>query len=205
MKGVKKRGRVKEDTGHYYHQPSGLHLAQYRAYDANTGRWISRDKSMRFHNLMRKPETIPDGPSLYNYSVNNPARYIDLLGLQFITPQIDNWFMNLPENRAIEKFVTEESCCSLMCYTEVLSGVGMDELKDSSKEKVLEQLKKEIKSQKKGGLKDLKKLKPLLKKLKAFTGALGNATLPIDFAKCMKKCNECPESYGCGSELRESR
>lgn len=30
-------------TGHYYHAPSTLHLAWFRAYDANLGRWISRD------------------------------------------------------------------------------------------------------------------------------------------------------------------
>ena len=30
-------------TGHYFHQASGLHLALYRAYDADFGRWVSRD------------------------------------------------------------------------------------------------------------------------------------------------------------------
>ena len=30
-------------TGHYYHQPSALHLALYRAYDADLSRWITRD------------------------------------------------------------------------------------------------------------------------------------------------------------------
>jgi RHS repeat-associated protein len=30
-------------TGHYHNQPSGLHLALYRGYDADLNRWISRD------------------------------------------------------------------------------------------------------------------------------------------------------------------
>jgi RHS repeat-associated protein len=28
-------------TGHYYHEASGLHLALYRAYDAESGRWLN--------------------------------------------------------------------------------------------------------------------------------------------------------------------
>ena len=30
-------------TGHRRHAPTGLHLALYRAYDAELGRWLSRD------------------------------------------------------------------------------------------------------------------------------------------------------------------
>src|SRR5262249_43522620 len=30
-------------TGDYAHQASGLNLTQYRAFDPNTGRWLSRD------------------------------------------------------------------------------------------------------------------------------------------------------------------
>jgi len=55
-------------TGHYYHQPSGLQLALYRAYDADLGRWISRDPI---------GELGPDGPNPYNYVRNDPTTYVD--------------------------------------------------------------------------------------------------------------------------------
>ena len=57
-------------TGHYYHQPSGLHLALYRAYDADLGRWISRD-----------PIGEDGGINIYAYVLNNPIILIDPLGL----------------------------------------------------------------------------------------------------------------------------
>ncbi len=56
-------------TGHYYHAPSGLHLAPYRAYDAETGRWLSRD-----------PIEEGGGLNLYGYVGNTPLIYIDPLG-----------------------------------------------------------------------------------------------------------------------------
>jgi len=57
-------------TGHYIHQSSGLALAMYRAYDANIGRWTSRD-----------PIGLAGGINLYVYVYNNPLRYTDPLGL----------------------------------------------------------------------------------------------------------------------------
>ncbi|MEM9445390.1 MAG: RHS repeat-associated core domain-containing protein [Verrucomicrobiota bacterium] len=65
-------------TGHYYHQPSGLHLAQYRAYDAKTGRWISRDP-------LPNAEMLPEGPGLYGYVASNPINYFDRDG-RFAAP-----------------------------------------------------------------------------------------------------------------------
>jgi len=56
-------------TGHFYHRPSGLYLAPYRAYDPMFGRWLSRE-----------PLRL-DGPNLYHYVYNNPLYYIDPLGL----------------------------------------------------------------------------------------------------------------------------
>jgi len=70
---TKLTGNVDADfgfTGHYYHQPSGLHLAQYRAYDADLGRWISRD-----------PIRERGGLNLYGYMLNDPLTNIDPLGL----------------------------------------------------------------------------------------------------------------------------
>jgi RHS repeat-associated protein len=62
-------------TGHYYHQPSGLHLALYRAYDADLGRWISRDPLENCEFLQ--------GPNLYQYASNNPIKFVDRLGLDW--------------------------------------------------------------------------------------------------------------------------
>ena len=57
-------------TGHYYHAPSGLHLALFRAYDAATGRWLSRD-----------PLGEDAGPNYYSYVHNHPTGLSDALGL----------------------------------------------------------------------------------------------------------------------------
>ncbi|MGR8980506.1 MAG: RHS repeat-associated core domain-containing protein, partial [Gammaproteobacteria bacterium] len=65
-------------TGHYVHQATGLALAPFRAYDANIGRWISRD-----------PVGEAGGVNLYTYVGNNPLRWIDPLGL-FVTGSYDS-------------------------------------------------------------------------------------------------------------------
>jgi RHS repeat-associated protein len=57
-------------TGHYYHAPSALHLAPYRAYSADLGRWLSRD-----------PIGKSGGINLYGYVGNGTANGKDLLGL----------------------------------------------------------------------------------------------------------------------------
>ena len=57
-------------TGHYYHAPSGLHFAPYRAYSAELGRWISRD-----------PIGESGGMNLYGYVGNQPTGFVDELGL----------------------------------------------------------------------------------------------------------------------------
>jgi RHS repeat-associated protein len=67
-------------TGHYYHQRSGLHLALFRAYDADLGRWISRD-----------PIGEQGGINLYGYVGNNPVEIVDPLGLVWYNPFSWNW------------------------------------------------------------------------------------------------------------------
>ncbi len=58
-------------TGHYVHAPSGLLLALYRGYDPSLGRWLSED-----------PAGHIDGPNMFAYVANNPARYMDPRGLE---------------------------------------------------------------------------------------------------------------------------
>jgi RHS repeat-associated protein len=72
-KRVKVAGSEESDaayTGHYYHAASELHLTLYRAYDADLGRWLSRD-----------PIGENGGINVYNYVAGNPVRHMDPLGL----------------------------------------------------------------------------------------------------------------------------
>ncbi len=57
-------------TGHFYHEPSGLYLAPFRAYNPRMGRWISRD-----------PIGVKGGINLYDYVGGNPLTRIDPTGL----------------------------------------------------------------------------------------------------------------------------
>lgn len=62
-------------TGDYYHQTSALYLTKYRAFDPNTGRWLSRD-----------PVAEKGGLNLYGYVGNDPEDNIDRKGLYTVTP-----------------------------------------------------------------------------------------------------------------------
>ena len=58
-------------TGHYYHSPSGLVLALYRAYDSDLGRWLSQD-----------PISFSAGDiNLYRYCFNDCMNWVDPNGL----------------------------------------------------------------------------------------------------------------------------
>lgn len=96
---------TKQFTGDYYHASSGLNLTLYRAYDANTGRWNSRDplgnQSFALTPSAEGARIIPNtgiylsinqklmgvdaetgqGPNLYGYVGEQPLRYTDRLGL----------------------------------------------------------------------------------------------------------------------------
>jgi len=57
-------------AGMHYHAQSGLYLTKYRAYDPQSGRWLSRD-----------PIGELGGINLYAYVGGNPVSFIDPLGL----------------------------------------------------------------------------------------------------------------------------
>ena len=60
--------------GQYYDQETGLHYNYWRYQDPNTGRYLTAD-----------PLGLRAGPNLYTYVHNNPARWIDPLGLDVTT------------------------------------------------------------------------------------------------------------------------
>ncbi|MGO9526710.1 MAG: RHS repeat-associated core domain-containing protein [Verrucomicrobiia bacterium] len=82
-------------AGHYYHAPSGLHLALYRAYSADLGRWLSRDPigtarvmsaSKRLPivnppNASLEAELLRNGPNVYVLVGDEPINRHDPLGL----------------------------------------------------------------------------------------------------------------------------
>jgi RHS repeat-associated protein len=61
---------TKQYANYYAHQPSGLSLTKYRAFDPNTGRWLSRD-----------PAGTKGGIDLYEYCADDPIYERDPLGL----------------------------------------------------------------------------------------------------------------------------
>jgi RHS repeat-associated protein len=65
-------------TGHYYHAASALHLAPFRAYSAEWGRFINRD-----------PIQEDGGLNLYAYTLNDPVNNIDPDGLSPINGLIN--------------------------------------------------------------------------------------------------------------------
>jgi RHS repeat-associated protein len=60
-------------TGFYRHQASGLNLTLFRAYDAELGRWTTRD-----------PIAEEGGLNLYAYVMGDPINLVDPLGLRWV-------------------------------------------------------------------------------------------------------------------------
>lgn len=80
-KRVKLSGTVDSEvgyTGHHHHAKSGLILTWYRAYDAESGRWLSAD-----------PIGEAGGLNLYGYVLGNPINAWDPLGLDICLKTYD--------------------------------------------------------------------------------------------------------------------
>ena len=85
----------------YYHANSGLSLTQYRAYNPNLGRWISRD-----------PLGESAGLNVYAYCDNDPIDYTDPLGLDdgSFTP-LPASYADLPAVNLTLNGITPEQLC----------------------------------------------------------------------------------------------
>lgn len=73
-------------AGYYTHEPSGLYLTVARAYDANLGRWLSRDPLGELGSGIEVPIAQAKdsiiASNLYAYVGNNTLNRFDPLGLQ---------------------------------------------------------------------------------------------------------------------------
>jgi RHS repeat-associated protein len=80
-------------TGLFFAVEAGLSVARFRAYDADTGRWLSRD-------TLRNAE-MKEGPNLYAYVRNNPVNLTDPLGLAGVGGCCDDERKNLERWRKV--------------------------------------------------------------------------------------------------------
>jgi RHS repeat-associated protein len=78
-------------TGHYYHSATKLHLALYRAYSAETARWLSRD-----------PLQEEAGLNMYSLCDNAPVSRTDPLGLFDISDLFDPYHQEQVAKKLVE-------------------------------------------------------------------------------------------------------
>ena len=100
-------------TGYYVHQPSGLQLALYRAYDADLGRFINRD-----------PIGEAGGLNLYDYVMNDPVSLIDPLGDKYVGNFVFllKWLLGIQE----DELINDHSNIKLQ---EMMNSPGANELR----------------------------------------------------------------------------
>ena len=75
---------TKQYARYYAHMASGLYLTKYRAYDPNTGTWLSRD-----------PMGERGGLNLYDYVEDDPINATDFLGLSC------NWVLSVGHGKVL--------------------------------------------------------------------------------------------------------
>lgn len=78
-------------AGYYYDEETGLYYLMARYYDANMGRFITRDT---FHGFENEPQSL----NQYVYTKNNPVMYVDPSGhfsvRQYVS-HLPRWVQNL--------------------------------------------------------------------------------------------------------------
>jgi RHS repeat-associated protein len=91
-------------TGHYYHQWSELDLTLYRAYNANLGRWLSRD-----------PIGEEAGLNLYVYVRNSTLSLVDPYGMDAKAAPQQPGCDGIPD---VLEFAAVRACCDAhdRCY-----------------------------------------------------------------------------------------
>jgi len=86
-------------TGFYRNESSNLDLTWYRAYSADFGRWLSRD---------RLAESM--GTNIYKYAENNMVKWVDPFGLECIGGEPINQVLNVgPEDALIGNMLADEA------------------------------------------------------------------------------------------------
>jgi len=87
-------------TGHYFHGATGLHIAHFRAYSAELGRWLNRD-----------PINERDGLNLYGYVGNRITNYKDVFGPSSSEPDPSAGSSGYDPSSGKPGRLAEEMCC----------------------------------------------------------------------------------------------
>jgi RHS repeat-associated protein len=104
-------------AGMYCHAVSGLNLTLFRAYDADLGRWLSRDPIQEFGGL-----------NLYAYVDNNPMNWIDPLGFYGAAAEGNAGGVNRPPVLTMTLTYTYDQCGNITGSTTTVSNNDSPEI-----------------------------------------------------------------------------
>jgi RHS repeat-associated protein len=106
-------------TGMLWLAESGLYLTMFRAYNANNGRWLSRDPVANAE--------VSEGINLFAYVFNNPINNVDSLGLkkECCKQEYDAWMNQLDEASRVCRLAQEHAFDGCTGVPGVPGGVGM--------------------------------------------------------------------------------
>ncbi|MEO0453065.1 MAG: RHS repeat-associated core domain-containing protein, partial [Verrucomicrobiota bacterium] len=156
-------------TGHYEHQPSDLTLTWFRAYDSQTGRWLSRD-----------PIAENGGINLYAYVGGNPIGLKDPFGLEEC--------LTLTGSEYGDKLFKQGYEMQLKVYSCVygcLIGLGYDEAKTSAIIETMANAPKSSNNAVQCVSRGARFLGNLFKRIPA---GVGVALSGYSYANCLTKC-----------------
>jgi RHS repeat-associated protein len=98
-------------TDDYNHAVSQLYLTKFRAYDPDTGRWLSRD-----------PIAENGGLNLYGYVHNKPINFYDLSGLNPKPDTFDIIFDERNHDSSAVRISYLSSCCHNIRFIQAVNG-----------------------------------------------------------------------------------